>query len=279
MLDSEHLIADEMLSDQRYVAFLREIRNLLRKDPTFSARDLPRVLLAAARGERVVKFKDQYVVNSWIPPVPSRAFFTFLRGGLSEETLFSDLCHVRRSAPLSAHLCITARCTYRCTHCGATTPNRGDELTKDQWIGVLGQLQDLGVALIGFSGGEPLLRDDIEELIASIDDRSTALMFTNGLGYTAERARAIQQAGLFYSAVSIDSPYPEEHNRIRRDLEAFDHAIDAIHNSLDAGLYTMISSVVFRRNLTDARLEISMPWPEGTASTKCGIAPARSPRR
>ncbi|MCX7429117.1 MAG: hypothetical protein NTW96_26265 [Planctomycetia bacterium] len=72
-----------------------------------------------------------------------------------------------------------------------------------------------------------MLRDDIEELIASVDDRSTTLMFTNGLGYTAQRAQACQQAGLFYSAVSIDSPYPDEHNRVRRNPEAFDHAIDA----------------------------------------------------
>ena len=115
----------------------------------------------------------------------------------------------RRFRPTCASppgVCTAAR------HCGATTPDRRAELTTDQWLDVLAQLQDLGVAYIGFSGGEPLMRDDLEELIASIDDRSTTLMFTNGFGYTAERARAIQQAGLFYSAVSIDSPYPDEHN-------------------------------------------------------------------
>jgi MoaA/NifB/PqqE/SkfB family radical SAM enzyme len=250
-----HEIIQEMRSDKGYLNFVMELGALLRDDPEFSARKLTRIFDAAARGERVVKFKDQYVVSSWTPPIPSRAFLTFVQGGLSKETLFSDLAHGRRSAPLSAHVCITARCMYRCEHCGATTPDRNAELTKDQWIRVMAQLQDLGVAFIGISGGEPLIRDDLEEIIASIDDRSTTLMFTNGFGYTQERARAIKGAGLFYSAISLDSPYPEEHNRVRRYPKAFDRAIEAIHNSLDAELYTMISTVVFRRDLTEKRLD------------------------
>jgi MoaA/NifB/PqqE/SkfB family radical SAM enzyme len=255
MLDINHPIMEEMRSDERYFRFVVQLGQLLRKDPEFSARELTKIFDAAARGERVVKFKDQYVVSSWVPPIPSEAFLTFIRGGLSEETLFSDLAHGRRSAPLSAHLCITARCMYRCDHCGATTPDRNAELTKDQWIRVMAQLQDLGVAFIGISGGEPLLRDDLEEIIASIDDRSTTLMFTNGYGYTLERARSIKEAGLFYSAISLDSPYPEEHNRVRRNSKAFDRAMVAIHNSLEAELYTMISTVVFRRDLTEQRLD------------------------
>jgi len=255
MPDINQTIMEEMRSDERYFRFVLQLGDLLKKDPTFSARDLTKIFDAAARGERVVKFNDQYVVSSWVPPIPSEAFLTLIKGGLSDETLFSDLAHGRRSAPLSAHLCITARCMYRCEHCGATTPDRNAELTKDQWIRVMSQLQDLGVAFIGISGGEPLIREDLEEIIASIDDRSTTLMFTNGYGYTPARARAIKEAGLFYSAISVDSPYPEEHNRVRRNPQAFDRAIEAIHNSLDAQLYTMISTVVFRRDLTEQRLD------------------------
>ena len=255
MRDINFSITEAMRSDERYFRFVMQLIDLLRDDPAFSPRALPKIFDGAARGERVLKFQDQYVVNSWVPPIPSEAFLTFIRGGLSEETLFSDLAYARRSAPLSAHLCITARCMYRCAHCGATTPDRRVELTKEQWIGVMAQLQDLGVAYIGISGGEPLLRSDLEEIIASIDHRSTTLMFTNGYGYTLPRARAIKDAGLFYSAISLDSPYAEEHNRLRRHAEAFDRAIDAIHNSLDAGLYTMVSSVVFRRDLTGPRLD------------------------
>jgi MoaA/NifB/PqqE/SkfB family radical SAM enzyme len=255
MRDINFSITEAMRSDERYFRFVMQLIDLLRDDPEFNPRALPKIFDGAARGERVLEFQDQYVVNSWVPPIPSEAFLTFIRGGLSKETLFSDLAYTRRSAPLSAHLCITARCMYRCAHCGATTPDRRAELTKQQWIGVMAQLQDLGVAYIGISGGEPLLRDDLEEILASIDQRSTTLMFTNGYGYTLPRARAIKDAGLFYSAISLDSPYPEEHNAVRRHAEAFDRAIAAIHNSREAGLYTMISSVVFRRDLTGPRLD------------------------
>jgi MoaA/NifB/PqqE/SkfB family radical SAM enzyme len=255
MRETDPSIMEAMRSDERYFRFVLQLMELLGKDPTFSPRKLPEIFDAAARGERVVKFNNQYIVNSWVPPVPSQAYLTFVKGGLAEETLFSDLAHGRRSAPLSAHLCITARCMYRCAHCGATTPDRRTELTKHQWIDVIAQLQDLGLAYVGFSGGEPLLRDDLEEIIASVDQRSTTLMFTNGYGYTLPRARAIKEAGLFYSAISLDSPYPEEHNRVRRNAEAFDRAIEAIHNSREAGLYTMISAVVFRRDLCERRLD------------------------
>lgn len=248
-------IKEHIRSDDGLYAFARQLFELLRKDPRFSAAELMNIFTAAARGERVVKFNDQYVVNSWVPPIPSRAFETFIRGGLSEETFFSDLAFGRRSAPLSAHLCVTSRCMYHCEHCGATTPDRSTELTREQWIGVIAELQDLGVAYIGISGGEPLLRTDLEEIVASVDDRSTTLMFTNGYGYTLPRARAMKEAGLFYSAISLDSPYHDEQNRIRRHPQAFARAIEAIHNSLDAGLYTMISTVVLRRNLSQETLD------------------------
>ena len=251
----ENPTVNAMLADERYIEFLVQLKRILRKDPSFSSRLLTELLLAAARGERVLKFRDQYVVNSWIPPIPSNAFFTFIKGGVSDETLFSDLAHVRRSAPLSAHLCITARCMYHCAHCGATMPDRTAELSTAQWINIFQQLQDLGVAYIGISGGEPLLRDDLEEILSSLDDRSTTLMFTNGYGYSVDRAKSMRDAGLFYSAISVDSPNAEAHNRVRRHPKAFDHAMEAIENSLEAGLYTMLSSVVFRRDLREDYLE------------------------
>jgi len=254
MLRPNAPVLEEMVQDKQYREFIYDLDALFRKDPNYAPRKLTRILEATARGERIVRFEDRWVVSSFVPPIPSKAFVTFIKGGIDEDNLYTDLAYARRSAPLSVHLCITKRCPFRCEHCGATyTPGRA-ELTKDEWIGVIGELQDLGVACIVFSGGEPLVRDDMEEIISAVDDRSTTLLFTNGAGLSIERARTLKEAGLFILAVSVDSPYPEEHNQIRRNAQAFSLATEAIRNAVEAGLYTLVSSVVFKRDLSEKRL-------------------------
>jgi MoaA/NifB/PqqE/SkfB family radical SAM enzyme len=254
MFTSNIPISKEMLADERFRKFSLELDELLRKDTNYTARKLKRIFDSAARGERILRFEDRYVISSFVPPVPSRAFLTFVRGGIENERLYTDLAYARRSAPLSVHLCITTRCTYNCEHCGATLPNEQAELTKAEWIKVIQELQDLGIAYIVFSGGEPLLRNDMEEIISSIDDRSVTLLFTNGRGLTLERALSLKQSGLFFLAVSLDSAYAEEQNRIRRDPNAFSHALAAIRNASQAGLYTLVSAVVFKRDLNKENL-------------------------
>lgn len=243
-----------MLGDAEYLKFIVEMDRELRSDPTYRSRDQQRILEGAARGERVIPFEDKYVVSSFFPPMPSAAFKTFLAGAQNKGQKYSDLSHGRRSAPLSTHVCITTRCQYRCEHCGATTPDRCSELSLEQWQRVLADLQDLGVAYIGISGGEPLLRRDLEQILASIDERSTTLMFTNGRALTPERAASLKESGLFYLAVSLDSPDPQEHNRFRRNPRAYEHALAGIGNSSRAGLYTIVSAVVLKRLLTRENL-------------------------
>ena len=249
MFPSNLPILQQMLGDARYVEFAAEMDELFRGDPQYTPRKLRTLLDGAARGERIVPFEGRYVINSSVPPIPSRAFLTFLAGGVDRQRLFSDLAYARRSAPLSAHLCITSRCSYRCRHCGWTVLDRDAELKTNQWVGVIRDLQDSGAAFLVFSGGEPLLREDIEEIVAAVDERSTTLLFTNGRALTLQRARALKESGLFILAVSLDSPDPEEHNRIRQHPRAFDHALAAIRNAAAAGLYTLVSSVVFSRHL------------------------------
>ncbi len=249
MLPSNLPILREMFSDKRYREFVLELDELLREDPNYTARKGSRIFEGAARGERILRLEDRYVISSFVPPVPSEAFKTFITGGMNKERLFTDLAYARRSAPLSVHLCVTTRCPYQCEHCGLTLPDDRAELTKAEWIKVIRDLQELGVAYIVFSGGEPLMRDDVEEIIRAVDQRSTTLLFTNGKGLTPQRALSLKRSGLFILAVSLDSPRAEEQNRIRRDPGAYSQAIAAIRNARRAGLYTLVSAVVYKRDL------------------------------
>ncbi len=254
MLPSNLPILKQMISDAGFRNFAFELDEMFRADPDYTPRHGRQIFESAARGERIIPFEDRYVISSFVPPVPSRAFKTFVSAGVDKSRLYKDLATARRSAPLSVHMCITTRCPYRCEHCGATVPDTHSELTKYEWIRIINDLQDLGIANIVFSGGEPLARKDIAEIVASVDDRSSTLMFTNGALLTPEKAKSLKESGLFILAVSLDSPYPEQHNKIRRNPKAFGNAIAAIRNSARAGLYTVVSSVVFRKYLNKEHL-------------------------
>ena len=98
-------------------------------------------------------------------------------------------------------------------------------------------------------GGEPLLREDLEELIASIDERSVSYIFTTGYKLTYQRALALKEAGLFGIAISLDSLDAQRHNGMRHNDHAYDYAVEAIKNAKKAGLYTMSQTVCTRELL------------------------------
>ncbi|WP_425400449.1 hypothetical protein [Aeoliella sp.] len=121
-----------MLSDPSYLQFVVDMDRSLRSDPEYRSRNQVKILEGAARGERVIPFEDKYVVSSFFPPMPSRAFQTFLEGAKCKDKKYASLARGERSAPLSTHVCITTRCQYRCEHCGATTPDKCSELSLEQ---------------------------------------------------------------------------------------------------------------------------------------------------
>lgn len=101
---------------------------------------------------------------------------------------------------------LTYRCPLHCVFCyNPTNYTRiKDELTTEQWIDVMRQARALGAAQIGFSGGEPLLRDDLVELVQAAHDMGYYTnLITSGVGLTAERARALKDAGLDHVQLSF----------------------------------------------------------------------------
>lgn len=116
-------------------------------------------------------------------------------------------------------------------------------------IRMIREMQDMGVGIIGFTGGEPLLREDLEEILERMDERSVSLVFSNGSGLTCERAKRLKAAGLLGIAVSMDSVDASEHDAKRGHTGAFREAVQAIRNAKGAGLYTMSQTVCTRELL------------------------------
>jgi len=112
--------------------------------------------------------------------------------------------------PVMAHIIPIRRCNLSCTYC-----NEYDDYSKpvprDTMIHRLDRLADLGTTIITFSGGEPLLHPDLDELIAHIRSRKViAGLITNGYLLTADRVKRLNQAGLDHMQISIDNVMPDD---------------------------------------------------------------------
>lgn len=127
---------------------------------------------------------------------------------------------------------LTDRCQCRCGHCFAATQQplpEEDELETSRVKGLLDDLSRLGVAEVCFSGGEPLLRNDIQELVSCARGKGlVARMITNGILLNEQTVADLKRAGLNWCSLSIDSPNSKAHDAFRRYPGCFDKAIEGL---------------------------------------------------
>jgi MoaA/NifB/PqqE/SkfB family radical SAM enzyme len=97
----------------------------------------------------------------------------------------------------------TMRCNYNCQACYSRGRPADDELSTDELDGLFSEAEELGIHSIVLTGGEPLLRDDILDLVAH-HHRLLFFLITNGSLVTPEIARGIAQSGNSVMLVSID---------------------------------------------------------------------------
>src|SRR5205823_7238244 len=102
---------------------------------------------------------------------------------------------------------LTYRCPLHCPYCSNPTHARKDrELTTDEWNRVIREAATLGVLQIGFSGGEPLVRRDLAELVHNAREASLYTnLITSGIGFDDDRIAALRNAGLDSVQLSFQS--------------------------------------------------------------------------
>ena len=147
----------------------------------------------------------------------------------------------------------TKRCNLRCAHCYAAADATGapGELTPAEGKALLDDFADFGVPVVLFSGGEPLVREDLPELVSYAADRGLRpVLSTNGTLLTRDRAAELRDAGLQYAGVSVDG-LRERNDRIRGEEGAFDAAVRGIEACLDVGLKTGLRYTITEHNVAD----------------------------
>jgi PqqA peptide cyclase len=103
---------------------------------------------------------------------------------------------------------LTYRCPLHCPYCSnpIQLSQTGNELKTEEWKRVISEASDLGVLHILFSGGEPLLRKDLPELVATARDAGMYTnLITSSLGFTRIRAQQLKAAGLDSVQISLQS--------------------------------------------------------------------------
>lgn len=234
--------------DKKTLANFLTIHRKFSASPQYSLINMIKCAWNVIKHDRLIKHDGSYIVNSFIPPLNSPAFLNMAMQVPGDGAdFFENHIKGKRLAPISAYIAATGKCRYNCWHCSAASSVRQGELDTQSLITIVAKLQDLGVGIIGFTGGEPLLRDDLERIISAVNRRkSIALVFSTGFNLTLERATALKSAGLFGIAVSLDSVRRERHDKMRGYPGAYDQALKAIRNARQAGLYTMSQTVCTR---------------------------------
>jgi len=145
---------------------------------------------------------------------------------------------------------ITYRCPLHCPYCSNPPQTRNDqELTTSEWTRVIREAAALGVLQIGFSGGEPLARRDLPEMVRAA--RAANLytnLITSGIGLDDDRVRALRDAGLDSVQLSFQSDNSDLADEIA-GARAHQRKLDAAAKIRAVGIPLSLNFVIHRRNI------------------------------
>jgi pyrroloquinoline quinone biosynthesis protein E len=157
---------------------------------------------------------------------------------------------------------LTYRCPLRCAYCSnpVALARRGPELETAAWVRVLREAEELGVVQVCLTGGEPLLRDDLEELVAEARARRLYTnLITSGLPFTRRRLDGLVAAGLDAIQISFQDVRAAHAARIAgRHAELLADKLAAAAWAREAGLPLTVNVVLHRENLGEVEAVIAL---------------------
>jgi PqqA peptide cyclase len=179
------------------------------------------------------------------------------------------------SNPLAVIAEITHRCPLHCVYCSNPTQlaTSQSELSTAEWVNVFQQCGQLGMLHAHFTGGEPLARNDLAELISAA---RTAGLYTNlitsGIGLNEQRVRSIAEAGLDHIQLSFQDSREDAANWIA-GANVHAHKIELAHEIRKHKIAFTVNLVVHRQNLD--HLKEMIPFIEQLNPERIEIAHAQ----
>ena len=166
------------------------------------------------------------------------------------ETVGLELNNNTRPLWLLAEL--TYRCPLQCPYCSnpVEMAKYKNELTTEDWIRVMQQARKMGATQLGFSGGEPLVRKDLEDLIKEARHLGFYTnLITSGVGMDEARIVAFKEAGLDHIQISFQASNEELNNYIGKS-KSFQHKYE-MAKLVKRYEYPMVLNIVLHRKNVD----------------------------
>jgi PqqA peptide cyclase len=155
---------------------------------------------------------------------------------------------------------LTYRCPLHCVFCSnpLNYSQHREELDTSAWFDVLEQARALGAVQLGLSGGEPLLRRDLEQIVAHAHGLGFYTnLITSGIGLTESRARALKEAGLDHIQLSFQDS-TQELNDFLTSTRTFDRKREVAALIKQLGYPMVLNCVMHRYNLPHVGRIIAM---------------------
>lgn len=165
----------------------------------------------------------------------------------------SDLAPSTVNPPLWLLAELTYRCPLQCPYCSNPTDFAAQdrELSTGQWIEVFRQARAMGCVQLGFSGGEPLVRKDLPELIAAARELGFYTnLITSGIGLTEKKLQSFADAGLDHIQISFQASDETLNAALAGSEKAF-HQKLAMAKAVKALGYPMVLNFVLHRHNID----------------------------
>ncbi len=156
-------------------------------------------------------------------------------------------------APFTIAWEVTRACAYACVHCRADAQHKRDprELSTSEAKKLIDDLTGFGSPILIFTGGDPMMRPDLAELIAYATDSGLRCSLTPTATAlpTKKRLEEVRDAGIRRIALSLDAPHPQVHDDFRKVNGSWQRTMDILHRAQEIGLSVQVNTTVAKHNV------------------------------
>lgn len=147
---------------------------------------------------------------------------------------------------------LTYRCPLQCPYCSNPLDyaQHKNELSTQQWCDVFDQARQMGAVQLGFSGGEPLVRQDLEQLVVHAHQQGFYTnLITSGMGLNEQRIAQLKQAGLDHIQISFQASDPVVNDALAGSKHAFEQKYEMCRLVKQYDYPMVLNFVIHRHNI------------------------------
>jgi MoaA/NifB/PqqE/SkfB family radical SAM enzyme len=183
--------------------------------------------------------EDRVIASAWLPPIPSPVF---------KRLIFAEVqITLGKYIPETVSIELTRQNSSR-----YPPGTIADELDVDTIKRIIDEALELGTFIITFTENDPLLREEVVELVEYVDKkRAIVNCSTWGTDFSRETATRLKNSGLHSLMVGIYSTDPKKHDAIRKSEGAYERAVFAIKLALEAGLVVVLTTHASPSNIKE----------------------------